>query len=225
MGPQAFFWTLVMCWLALPAQAIHTYLTDTTPLCVYEDLPRHTLYVGHYSALGFNPNSQRYESNPGIGVVLTVEETFDSDHRVIFQKGSSSGKLTFTAADAGQHKICFTLDLASNAQQYLSAANGRRKGIKFDVDAVVGEDSNIQSSDKEQIDKMLQRAKDIVARLNDVHREQALQREREAEFRNLSESVNAKATKWTIVQVVVLLAMSALQIRYLKNFFVKEKVN
>ncbi len=45
--------------------------------------------------------------NPSVNVQITVDEVPDM-HRVLNQKGSASGKFTFTSAEAGDHSICFT---------------------------------------------------------------------------------------------------------------------
>jgi len=50
------------------------------------------------------------------------------------------------------------------------------------------------------------------------------QQEREAEFRDLSESVNARAVRWTLIQMVVLGVTCAWQLSHLRSFFIKQKL-
>lgn len=104
---------------------------------------------------------------------------FDNDHRVVTQKGSSSGRFTFTAADAGDHKICFMPSSSSGNGGWLSVLHPQG-GIKLTLDLAIGETSNIESTDKGKIQDIVKRVKDLNGRLQDIRREQVFQRVRRA---------------------------------------------
>ena len=89
---------------------------------------------------------------------------------------------------------------------------------------VIGETSQIESSDKDKMGEVVQKVKDLNARLQDVRREQVFQREREAEFRDQSESVNSRVMKWSLIQLFVLAVTCAWQLTYLRAFFIKQKL-
>lgn len=89
---------------------------------------------------------------------------------------------------------------------------------------VIGATSALQSSDKDKMSEVVQRVKDMNARLQDVRREQIFQREREAEFRDQSESVNARVVRWSLIQLAVLAVTCAWQLSYLRAFFIKQKL-
>lgn len=154
---------------------------------------------------------------------ITVDETFDNDHRIVDQKGAASGKFTFSAADAGQHKICFTPTNVPAGYGYLFGGT-LVGGIKLELDMVIGATSAIESSDKDKMSDVVQKIRDINARLEDVRREQVFQREREAEFRDQSENVNARVVRWTLIQLAVLGVTCAWQLSYLRAFFIKQKL-
>lgn len=129
---------------------------------------------GHYTALQHNAQSNNYESNPELGISVTVEEVFDNDHRVVSTKGSSSGTFTFTAADAGDHRICFT---PSGAHSGGWLSGGAPHGnVKLNLDLAIGETSAIDNADKGKLSDLAQKVKDLNARLHDVRREQVFQR-------------------------------------------------
>ena len=88
----------------------------------------------------------------------------------------------------------------------------------------IGETSQIESSDKDKMGDVVKKVKDLNARLQDVRREQVFQREREAEFRDQSESVNSRVVRWTLIQLFVLGATCAWQLTYLRAFFIKQKL-
>jgi hypothetical protein len=206
----------------LPARALYFYL-DNHPKCFFEELPKDTLVVGHFEAECYDPSTRSYRPNPDLAIHITVDEVFDNDHRVINQRGSSKGRFTFTAADSGDHRICFAPHNVPHKHGYLT--NGQQTGgVKFSLDLAIGETSQIESADKGKIADIVQRVRDLNGRLQDIRREQVFQREREAEFRDQSESTNARVVRWTLMQLAVLGLTCAWQLSHLRAFFIKQKL-
>lgn len=48
--------------------------------------------------------------------------------------------------------------------------------------------------------------------------------EREAEFRDQSESTNSRVVRWMVIQLVVLGITCAWQLSHLRSFFIKQKL-
>lgn len=195
------------------AQALYFFIDGGTPKCFYEELPKDTLVVGHYSASEWDDRANQWQEHQGISIYITVDvckhththisppflpsivlpgeseiwiggnklakpqqqEIFDNNHRVVSQRGTSSGRFTFSAADAGDHKICFMPSSSSGRAGWLSMAN-YNGGIKLRLDMVIGETNQIESDDKEKLQDITTRVKDLNARLNDIRREQVFQR-------------------------------------------------
>ncbi|KAK4981666.1 emp24p/erv25p-related protein [Elasticomyces elasticus] len=232
----------------LPVQALYFYLDGTTQKCFFEELPKDTLVVGHYKAEQYSEQTRSYGANPDMGIFISVDEVFDNDHRIVSQRGSSSGRFTFSAADSGDHRICFTPTGVSAASGWLT--NGQPTGgIKMTLDLVIGETSAIESTDKAKIGDLVTKVRDLNARLQDIRREQVFQRvcriracyesegierrelnadrvrqEREAEFRDQSESTNSRVVRWTLIQLAVLGVTCAWQLSHLRAFFIKQKL-
>ncbi|KAK6074853.1 transmembrane emp24 domain-containing protein 9 [Seiridium cupressi] len=209
--------------LGTVAQALYFFIDGTTPKCFFEDLPKDTLVVGHYDAQEYDDNTRTWSKHEGISIYISVDEVFDNDHRVVSQRGSSSGRFTFSAADAGEHRICFTPSSNSGRQGWLSSLHPNG-GIKLSLDLAIGETSDIESTDKGKMEDISQRVRDLNQRLQDIRREQVFQREREAEFRDQSETTNARVVRWMFIQVVVLGATCAWQLSHLRSFFIKQKL-
>ena len=115
-----------------------------------------------------------FTTNPDLKIFISVDEVFDNDHRVVSQKGSSEGRFTFSAADSGDHKICFTPSHAT-AQGWLGSGQPSG-GIKLSLDIAIGETSAIESADKGKIQGIVAKVKDLNGRLQDIRREQVFQR-------------------------------------------------
>ena len=126
--------------------------------------------AGTYKAEVLNRESNTWIQDSSLQVLITVEETFDNDHRVVSQRTPNNGRFTFTAADAGQHRICFTPD--SQSQGWLSSA----PYVKLGLDIAMGATSKIESEDSGKISDITQRVRDLNSRLEDIRREQVFQR-------------------------------------------------
>ncbi|OJJ44693.1 hypothetical protein ASPZODRAFT_134785 [Penicilliopsis zonata CBS 506.65] len=208
--------------LALPTNALYFYMDGRQQKCFFEELPKDTLVVGHYSTEVINQNSNTYSVDQSLNMLITVEETFDNDHRVMTHRGTHTGRFTLTAADAGQHRICFTPDTTVTTGGWLSG--GPAGAVKVTVDLAIGETSKIESEDKGKMEDIVQKVKDLNGRLQDIRREQVFQREREAEFRDQSEATNSRVVRWTLIQLVVLSITCAWQLSHLRSFFIKQKL-
>ena len=198
--------------------------------------------LGDYSTEAYNPQTNGYARDSNLGITITVEEIFDNDHRIVNQRGGSKGRFTFTAADSGDHRICFNPNNGPSGG-WLSGGVPSGQGIRFTLDMAIGETSMIESTDKTKVADLESKVRDLNARLQDIKREQVFQRvsygatncifffnrlmilqEREAEFRDLSESVNNRVVRWTMFQLVVLGVTCAWQLTHLRSFFIKQKL-
>ncbi|CRG85369.1 putative membrane protein C16E9,09c [Talaromyces islandicus] len=204
--------------LSSQARALHLYMEGAQQKCFFEELPKDTLVVGTYKAESLDRNSNTWFQDPALQVWITVVETFDNDHRVVSQKSQSNGRFTFTAADAGQHKICFTPESQSGG--WLSSS----PTVKLGLDIAIGATSKIETEDSGKMADIVQRVKDLNSRLEDIRREQVFQREREAEFRDQSEATNSRVVRWSLMQLAVLSAACAWQLSHLRSFFIKQKL-
>ena len=171
----------------------------------------------------FSPRSTSLLIQFPQGLYISVDEIFDNEHRVVSQRSRNAGKFTFSAADSGEHRLCFTPTNVPATSGLLFSGHVAG-GVKLELDMAIGETSMIESSDKDKMGEVVQKVRDLNARLQDVRREQVFQREREMEFRDQSESVNARVVKWAIIQLIVLGLTCAWQLSYLRAFFVKQKL-
>lgn len=85
------------------------------------------------------------------------------------------GRFTFTAADSGDHKICFRTTNAPGHGGWLSGGLPAG-GVKFTLDIAIGETSDIESSDRGTMTELSQKIRDLNARLEGIKREQVFQR-------------------------------------------------
>ncbi|KAK9459424.1 emp24/gp25L/p24 family/GOLD-domain-containing protein [Lipomyces oligophaga] len=210
---------LLLLSLLTRVSGLYFYLEGSDRKCFIEDLPQETVVVGHYNAEEFVEETNQFVQPDGLGVHITVEEIFDNNHRVVSQRNAAQGTFTFTAADSGEHRICFQAN-SGNAGWF------SRHTIRMHLDISFG-DASMLSKDPRQTEKLstlVEKVQELNHRLSDIKREQIFQREREAEFRDKSEATNARVVRWSIIQLFVIGATCAWQLHHLRGFFVKQKL-
>lgn len=132
-----------------------------------------------------------------------------SGHSVVKTRGPSEGKFTFTSVDAGDHSIC----LSTNYTAGLFQANTH---IRLYLDVVVGAARHDPEHDRNHVNDLSTKLRDLNMKLEDVRREQRYQREREAAFRDLSEATNSRAVWYSVAQIVIIIATCTWQLRHLR---------
>ncbi|KAG1760137.1 emp24/gp25L/p24 family/GOLD-domain-containing protein [Suillus occidentalis] len=199
--------------LVTTVNALHFYLDANEKRCFVEELPSDTVVEGHYRALEWTDSTQQYTLNEELGIIVEVEE-METSHVVTKTRGPSDGRFTFTSHESGDHSIC----ISTNYTSWWSSTH-----IKLYLDIVVGTTKPDIESDRTHIGELSSKLRDLNQKLEDVRREQQYQREREADFRNLSENTNSKAVWYSVLQIGVLIATCTWQLRHLKRFFADKR--
>ncbi|CAA7267388.1 unnamed protein product [Cyclocybe aegerita] len=196
----------LLCSLFSSIHALHFYLDANQKRCFIEELPTDTVVEGHYRALEWSEDKQAYAENPELGIIVEVQEE-PSGHVVVKTTGPLDGKFTFTSHEAGDHSIC----LSTNYSSWFSHTH-----IRLYLDIVVGSTKPDVEQDRSHVSELASKVRDLNQKLEDIRREQQYQREREADYRDLSEATNSRAVWYSIAQIVVLVATCAWQLRHLK---------
>jgi hypothetical protein len=134
----------------------------------------------------------------------------DTQHTVVKSHGPPDGRFTFTSHESGDHQIC----LSTNASA--SSWFGSGSHVRLYLDIVVGSTRPDLEHDRSHVAQMAAKVRDLNQKLDDVRREQQYQRERESEFRDLSEHTNSKAVWYSLMQIAALLVTCTWQLRHLK---------
>ncbi|KAG5338433.1 hypothetical protein C0989_007317 [Termitomyces sp. Mn162] len=195
---------LFSLFLAATARALHFYLDANQKRCFIEELPTDTVVEGTYRALEWSSGAQGYKPNPELGII--VEES-ESEDVLVKTTGPPEGKFTFTSHDAGDHSIC----LSTNYTSWFSHTH-----IRLYLDIVVGTTKPDVEHDRTHVSGLAAKVRDLNVKLEEIRREQQYQREREADYRDLSEATNARAVWYSIAQIILLIATCAWQLRHLK---------
>ena len=139
--------------------------------------------LGSYKAEAYNTETNSFQADSDLAIQITVDETFDNDHRVVSQTSTSSenfSKFTFSAADSGLHRLCFTPSGPRAAAHggWFSGGGTDMGGVRLSLDLAIGATSKIESDDKGKIEGIVGKVKELNGRLMDIRREQIFQRVR-----------------------------------------------
>jgi len=89
------------------------------------------------------------------------------------------------------------------------------------LDIAVGKARTDLDHDRSHVSDVASKVRELNIKLEDIRREQQYQRERESDFRDLSEVTNSRAVWYSVAQIVVLIVTCVWQLRHLKvSFFV-----
>ncbi|KAI5992581.1 emp24/gp25L/p24 family/GOLD-domain-containing protein [Pisolithus orientalis] len=195
--------------LVTTVNGLHFYLDANEKRCFIEELPSDTAVEGHYKALEWNDQAREYVLQPELGILVEVEE-METGENVVKTRGPPEGQFTFTSHDAGDHSIC----LSTNYTSWFSSTH-----VKLYLDIIVGTVKPDIEQDRSHVSELASKVRDLNQKLEDIRREQQYQREREIDFRNLSEATNSRAVWYSLMQIVVLVLTCTWQLKHLKRFF------
>ena len=133
-----------------------------------------------------------------------------TSHVVVKTTGPFEVKFTFTSHEAGDHSIC----LSTNHTSWFSHTH-----IRLYLDIVVGSTKPDVEQDRSHVSELAAKVRDLNQKLEEIRREQQYQREREADYRDLSEATNTRAVWYSVAQIVVLVATCTWQLRHLRVSF------
>lgn len=226
---------LFLPFLLLPAAAmVHFYADAGARRCFYKDLDRGTLLIGRYKMeiTHSTIDSDFYTPQDGIntGVLIDVEETFDNNHRVVHQRGSYLGQFTFSALDAGEHRVCITPKSYFKKkwledQDPTALHDSKFKLARVTVDFVIGDGNSVDLKHTHKVRSLQERVNRLNDKLLDIRREQTAIREKEALFRDLLERTCDTVVRWLAIQTGALVLVCIYQMVVLRRFFVKQKVS
>ncbi|GAA5966642.1 hypothetical protein JCM3765_007259 [Sporobolomyces pararoseus] len=177
----------VLIGLSQFSNALYFYLNAGENRCFLEELPKDTIVVGHYKAEEWQEASKKWIVNDQLGIQIVVSEV-DTGDKVVNTRGLPEGKFTFTSHEAGDHTICLRSNYTGG---WFSTPS-----VRMHLDIAVGEAKVDEDGEREHVKDLASKVRDLNSRLADIRREQQFQREREAEFRALSEKTNSRAVWW-----------------------------
>ena len=227
---------LLLIQFSIPIQGIFHFYTDAgARRCFYKELSQGTLLIGRYKLEIFDEDAHEFYSpldKKNTGILIDVEEKFDTDHRVVHQKGSPRGQFTFSALESGEHRICLT-PKSFYKKRWLDGGGDHLdalKDLKFKksrimVDFLIRDGEIFDTKHTNKVNTLTKQVNSLNDKLTDIRREQEFIREKEELFRDQSERTCERVIRWLIVQLGALVITCVYQMVALLSFFVKQKIS
>jgi len=210
-GPSL-FWLLAFNFALLGrVQSLYFYFEAGTSKCFYEQLPVDTIAVGHYYIEEWNDALEQFDIPKDLGLGISVTHT-DTQHALVSSRGQPDGRFAFSSHEPGMHEICFRTEYHADR-----VVNNHLPELRMHLDLVIG-DSHRPNTEEDRLhtSDLVARARALNAKMHDLRKEQQFQREREMEFRDMSEAVNSRVFWCIFFQIVVLIGACAWQMMNLR---------
>lgn len=194
-------WLLVFVLSLLKSvQPLYFYFEAGSSKCFYEQLPADTIVVGHYYLEEWNETLGHFDIPNDLNLGILVQH-MDADHPLVSSRGQPDGRFAFSSHQAGSHEICFQTEYHGARM-----SNHHFPELRMHLDIIIGDAHRSNSAEDEQHSQdLLSRARALNAKMRDLRKEQQYQREREIEYRDLSESMNSRVLWCIAIQIIVLL--------------------
>lgn len=227
-------------------RALYFYMGETEKRCFIEEVPDATIVVGKYRLETMGPPPppsapQQHQRGIPSGVHISVK---DPGGDVLVDKVfGTDGRFMFTSHEPGEHVVCLSTNstLWFGGKRLVRAARValalRRRGRlratptvaapqKVHLSLEMGEgavDYEVVQR-QEHLTALQIRILQLIEQCEQIIKEQAYQRVREARYREISDATNSRVFWWTLLQAAVLVAASVWQMRHLKAFFEAKKL-
>ncbi|MBA0625876.1 hypothetical protein Godav_003625 [Gossypium davidsonii] len=225
------------------AEAIWLTIPSSGTKCVSEEIQSNVVVLGDYYVidennpdhiptisarvilLPFQPNSPS-----GTCLFLEMEErayieeldlaslqvTSPFGNNLHHNENATHGQFAFTTSESGNYLACFWKDGSHQKDSELTLGVDWKTGI-----AAKDWESVAKKEKIEGVELVLRRLQGIV---ETIRGNLIYLRDREADMREVSEATNARVAWFSIMSLGVCIAVSVLQIWYLKRYFVKKKL-
>lgn len=209
--------SVILAYLVACASALHVFVGENgSPACFDIDLGRDALLSETHSAWELQPETNSWTRDDNLVIEVSIDEKFDSNHRVYHHKSRPFANAHFVAHDGGEHRICY---------RALKDGWWVKNRVKLEVDFAVSTGSDVADTQGERrLGYLADRVSEVARKFVHINREQRLMREREMSFRDSSEKANSRVAFMTFLQLIVLGGTCAWQVNHLRSFFVKQKL-
>lgn len=196
--------------------------------CFVEEMPANTHAVASYVNADWSEAA---------GEKIHIKVTDVDDLVVHEQTADIEGRFAFTSTSNGLYQICLSVKTTKEAEESggwfgkkhkegLANRGEASHAYKFHLDIQVGEVARNYDDlmKKSHLTTMEVEVLKLTDRMKDTTRELMYQNTREEEFRNTSESTNARVMWWSIIQMGIMIVSAVFQSYHLKRFFEAKKL-
>ncbi|XP_018485602.1 transmembrane emp24 domain-containing protein p24delta3-like [Raphanus sativus] len=185
-------------WLDVPATGMK---------CVSEEIQSNVVVLADYIII-----SEDDSLLPTISVKVTSPYGKNLHH----MENVTVGEFAFTTQESGNYMACFTADAKSHGNKNVSISVDWKTGI------AAKDWKNIAK--KEKIEGVELEIRKLEAAVESIHENLVYIRNKEADMRTVSEKTNSRVAWYSTMSMGICIAVSGVQVVYLKQYFQKKKL-
>ncbi|WOL02802.1 transmembrane emp24 domain-containing protein p24delta4-like [Canna indica] len=190
--------TAAALWLNLPPSARK---------CVSEEIHAGIVVLADYAVI--------HEGDPQMVPTISAKVTAPKGNILHHNENATIGQFAFTTSEPGNYLACFWQDGPNKG-------TGTSVSINWRIGIAAKDWPSIARKDKiEGVELELRKLEEAVEA---IHDNLLYLRSREATMRDLSEKTNSRVAWFGIMSLGVCILASAVQVWYLKGFFLKKKL-
>ncbi|CAH2038466.1 unnamed protein product [Thlaspi arvense] len=205
--PRTLLFGALLLLLVPVSEAIWLEVPPTGTKCVSEEIQSNVVVLADYLII-----SEDHSVLPTISVKVT--SPFGNNlHHV---ENVTHGQFAFTTQESGNYMACFWADAKSHGNKNVSINIDWKTGIAAkDWDSI---------AKKEKIHGVELEIRKLEGAVEAIHENLIYLRNREADMRTVSEKTNSRVAWYSIMSLGICIAVSGLQVVYLKQYFEKKKL-
>ncbi|XP_010553698.1 PREDICTED: transmembrane emp24 domain-containing protein p24delta3-like [Tarenaya hassleriana] len=188
-------------------EAIWMSVPPTGTKCVSEEIQSNVVVLADFLVI-----SEDHSVLPTVSVKVTSPYGNNLHH----QENIAHGQFAFTTQESGNYLACFWAEGHNHGNKDISINLDWKTGIAAkDWDSI---------AKKEKIEGVELELRKLEGAVEAIHENLLYLKTREAEMRTVSEKTNSRVAWFSIMSLGICIAVSGLQVVYLKQYFQKKKL-
>lgn len=199
------FVCLLTTFTAADSGAVSVLVNANKVVCFYENItePGTKIFL-HYLVVS--------------GGALNIDCSIHDTQKLLWSGvRSEEERVLLKAREAGVHKICFSNKLTTVTPKVVTFS------LLVESDSNSGSENNAHTGESKN-DPMLRTAMRVQQGLFEIEEIQDFLRLREREHRATIELANTRVLVWSIIEILVIVAMGVVNVLYLRRMFVTKRV-
>ncbi|CAN8311649.1 unnamed protein product [Cochlearia groenlandica] len=188
-------------------EAVWLEVPPTGTKCVSEEIQSNVVVLADYLII-----SEDHSLLPTISVKVTSPYG-NNLHNI---ENVTHGEFAFTTQESGNYMACFSADPKSHGNKNVSINIDWKTGIAAKDWASIAKKEKIQGVELE--------IRKLEGAVEAIHENLIYLRNKEADMRIVSEKTNSSVAWYSVISVGICIAVSSLQVVYLKQYFEKKKL-
>ncbi|XP_010490155.1 PREDICTED: transmembrane emp24 domain-containing protein p24delta3 [Camelina sativa] len=188
-------------------EAVWLDVPPTGTKCVSEEIQSNVVVLADYLIIS---------EDHGVMPTISVKVTSPYGNNLHHMENVTHGQFAFTTQESGNYLACFWADAKSHGNKNVSINIDWKTGIAAKDWASIAK--------KEKIEGVELEIRKLEGAVEAIHENLIYLRNREAEMRTVSEKTNSRVAWYSIMSLGICIAVSGLQVVYLKQYFEKKKL-